>query len=116
MLNNMKFFQYSKGRQKATESISKFLIVSGKSWDVYLLFMPEMAVIEPHFDRVEGKKHFRFNLTLKGLWCLWKQTQDGIEKSSIQSFLSSHLFRPDIEEHSATVFKKSIVLSIGWVK
>jgi hypothetical protein len=114
--NNMKFFQYSKGRQKATEAISKLLIVSGKTWDVYLLFLPKNTKIDWHFDPVKGKEHYRFNLTLKGFWSLWRKSNHSIEYSIWQKIFQSHLFRPDIEEHKAEVFQKSVVLSIGWVK
>lgn len=112
----MKFFQYNKGRQKATESISKFLIVSGKSWDVYLLFLPKNSKIDWHFDPVEGKEHHRFNLTLWGDWVFWRKWKHSVNIGTGQVFFSNHKFRPDIIEHKAEVIKKSIVLSIGWVK
>ena len=60
--------KWEKGRQEATKSVQKLKLLSGKTWDCYLLKLPSGSEVEPHFDKVEGKEHHRFNLTLFGLW------------------------------------------------
>lgn len=110
----MKFFEWSGGRQTATSALTKFLVCAGSFFDVYILFFPEGCKIDWHFDPVENKEHHRINVTLKGAWRFWIAGEGPV--GSFQGFGSYHKFRPDIQEHRAEVFRKSIVLSIGWVK
>jgi hypothetical protein len=112
---SMKLFNWKSGRQKATQSLQKLLLWEGKTWDCFLLKIPK-STIHWHFDKVENKEHHRFNLTLWGLWRFWRKNSSGTESFVWQFPIHYHIFRPDIEEHSAEVFKNSLILSIGWVK
>lgn len=106
----MKFFTWQPGRQEATKDILKFPIWSFFGIDLYLLKFPANKEVATHLDVVDAKKHFRLNITLTGEWILTiNQTQ------KTQQAGDYHLFRPDIQEHSAKFIKTSLVLSIGWI-
>ena len=77
--------------------------------------MPAGSEVEPHFDKVEGKEHYRFNLTLWGLWEIFIKDYVPSKVPFDQSFLDYHLFRPDLQEHSAKIHENTLLLSIGWV-
>lgn len=114
-------FNWRNGRQQATQSLKKLLLCKGKTWDCYLLSIPK-SKIHWHFDRVEGKEHHRFNLTLWGLWKFWTRGQ--LVKGSAFEYHTQkwqfpfkwHIFRPDLKEHAAEIFKNTLILSVGWVK
>lgn len=108
--------KWEKGRQKATESVQKFKLFSGKTWDCYLLKIPAGSNVDAHVDKVEGKEHHRFNLTLWGFWEVSIKDYKPAESPIFQSFLQYHLFRPDIQEHSAKIYTNTLLISIGWVK
>ena len=101
--------KWESGRQDATSSIQKLKIWSRWNTDCYLLKFDKGCVIDDHKDPVEGKRHFRFNLTIYGKWNFFK----GIYGDT-QEMGDFHLFRPDITEHSANVIDDTVVLSIGW--
>lgn len=107
----MKFFRWQPGRSKETEKISKFPIWSWLGFDIYLLKFPKGQKVAFHFDKVEGKRHFRFNFTIYGYWRLMRDAS-----TKDQAAGSYHLFRPDIELHAATFLTDCLVLSIGWIK
>lgn len=96
--------KWQKGRQNA--GYSKLKLWTFWRMDGYILKFPKGTTF--HFDKTDGR-HFRFNLTLKGFWKL-------ILKSCEipQNFLDSHLFRPDIEEHSANFLEDTYVFSFGF--
>jgi hypothetical protein len=100
--------KWETGRQDATMSLKKLKIWSKFNTDCYLLKLGKGSEIEPHLDPVEGKKHYRFNLTLYGKWNFFK----GIYGDT-QYMGSFHLFRPDIVEHSANIIDDTLVLSLG---
>lgn len=102
--------KWTKGRQSATHSLSKLTLWSKFSTDCHLIKIPSGAIIGAHFDNVDGKKHYRCNLTLKGKWVV---IIDGVAKA--QRFMSWHFFRPDIQLHSATVKTDALILSVGFV-
>ncbi len=107
----MKFFKWQPGRSEATKNIQKFPIWSWLGFDIYLLWFPQGQKVLTHTDTCRGKKHYRLNLTIYGFWRL---TVNG--KSTIQSIGSCHMFRPDINPHSATFRTNCLVLSVGWTK
>jgi hypothetical protein len=101
--------KWENGRQNATSSLKKLKIWSILSTDCYLLKLEKGCEIGEHLDVIpSGKKHYRFNLTLYGLWTLQKG-DDVLEQSSGKF----HLFRPDIIKHGATVKTDTLILSIG---
>ncbi len=102
--------KWESGRQNATQSLMKLKVWSKWNTDCYLLKFKEGSVIDKHLDIVEGKKHYRMNITLYGKWLFFK----GIS-GDYQTIGSCHIFRPDITKHSAYVQKNTMVLSIGIV-
>lgn len=96
------------GRQKATQAVRKLTLVSRWFFDCHILNLPAGAIIGAHTDVVTNKRHTRLNITLKGKWCV---IIDGVPTA--QRFASWHVFRPDIQLHSATVKTNTYVLSIG---
>lgn len=108
--------KWEKGRQEATKSVQKLLLLSGKTWDCYLLKLPSGSEVEPHFDKVEGKEHHRINITLWGFWKVFIQNHPIYKKNLWQFPFKMHKFRPDIQEHSAKIYKNTLLISIGWVK
>ncbi len=88
----------------------KLPLLLGKTWDSYLIDYPVGSYVGPHRDPVEGKRHYRLNLVLRGgdavidgdvIWKWWKFV----------------LFRPDLVTHQVRwERKRRVVLSIGWVR
>lgn len=103
--------KWESGRQEATKDIQKLTLWCRWFFDCYLLSIPSGKKIDWHFDKVKDKRHWRFNLTLKGKWIFFRR-----KKKITQSMLSFHVFRPDLEEHAADVLEECLILSIGWVK
>lgn len=103
--------QWEQGRQAATQSLRKLTLWSFWRTDGYILNIPQDSIIEWHKDEVSGKRHLRFNFTLKGFWILGRK---GKEAKS-QGPCCFHLFRPDITEHMAVIKKNTYILSIGFV-
>jgi hypothetical protein len=100
--------KWESGRQDATSSLKKFKVWCKWNTDCYLLKFQAGTEIDEHVDLCEGKKHYRFNLTLYGKWNFFK----GIYGDT-QYMGSFHLFRPDIIAHSANVIDDTLILSIG---
>jgi len=103
--------KWTQGRCEQTSALKKLTLKVGKSYDAYIISMPTGATIGEHLDTVgEDKNHYRLNITLKGKWSL------GLHSRQIPQRVGSfHLFRPDIQPHSAAVQSKTYILSIGWV-
>ena len=118
----MKLFKWSKGRQKATESIQKMTLWIGKTFDVYLLRIPHYSIVGWHYDKVPQKEHHRLNITLWGsyIFCRKHGQFSCKERESIYADLYQEgnwiKFRPDIEEHMVISTEKALILSIGWIK
>ena len=97
-----------KGRQ-GTGYLKK-KIWSRFNTDCWLIKYKPSQIIPTHTDPVEGKKHFRLNIVLKG---------KGVficEKTILCLFHRIILFRPDKYEHSMiNLSKERLVLSIGMV-
>lgn len=111
---------WQNGRQPATKDLQKLLLFKGKSWDCYLIKIPKDKHIDWHYDKIEGKEHHRFNLTIWGIWTFWRAKE--IQKNWIEQsyqfcdMFSWQKFRPDIEEHMARIYSNTWILSIGWTK
>ena len=87
----------------------KLKLLTGKSFDCYLIDYPPGTHIPIHVDPVPGFCHFRINLLLLG--------EDKFIGETILSFGKVKFFRPDIMPHSVEeVSTRRIVLSIGWVR
>lgn len=99
---------WQKGRSKETESLQKMKIWSKWGSDCYLLKFKEGTDIKEHLDIVEGKKHYRLNITLWGDWIFFKGISGDIKRAGSFDF-----FRPDIIKHSGYIRKNSLVLSLG---
>ena len=100
--------KWESGRQDATSSIKKLKIWSRWNTDCYLLKFPKGCEVDNHTDPVEGKRHYRLNITIYGKWNFFK----GIY-GHIRSMGSFDFFRPDIIEHSANVIEDTMVISFG---
>lgn len=100
--------KWESGRQEATRALKKLTLVSFAFFDCYLLKIPGGAIIESHVDSVPKKRHWRANFTVKGVWCV---VIEGVPKA--QRKWSLHVFRPDIQRHSAVVKKDTLVVSVG---
>jgi len=88
----------------------KLVLFRGRKWlpfDCYLIDYPVGSSIPTHTDPVEGKRHFRLNILLRGED---KFNGDAIFKSRRVVF-----FRPDIMPHSVEqVSSRRLIFSIGW--
>lgn len=102
--------KWESGRQDATSSLKKLKIWSKWNTDCYLLKFDAGSKIDEHLDVVEGKKHYRFNITLNGEW---EFITGDSNYSTLQRMGSYHLFRPDTTKHSANIFTNCKILSIG---
>jgi hypothetical protein len=102
--------KWESGRQDATQSLMKLKIWSRWNTDCYLLKFKEGSVIDEHLDPVEGKKHYRLNITLYGMWNLFTEWSN---YGTLQRMGSHHLFRPDITKHSADILTDCMILSLG---
>ena len=103
-------FRWRQGRQGS--GYRKMLLASGGCWDCYLLHYPIGSHVPVHHDPVEGRRHFRLNVTLRG-------AADAVQ------LLGSHiarghrwlLFRPDVVSHHVLPIERPrLVLSIGWTR
>lgn len=106
---------WEEGRLKT--GYRKKKLAAGKNWDCWLIDYPEGAYLVPHLDKVEGKRHYRFNIRLRGA--------DLFEGETIFRWWRFVFFRPDIMLHSVKNFealrfknrridKRRSILSIGW--
>lgn len=102
-------FKWEKGRQGT--GYFKCKLMSGKSFDVYILKYPKNSYLEEHTDDIDGKEHHRLNIVLQrasigGVFNINGKSQDKI----------FNYFRPDIEPHRLTKIHSGTryVLSIGW--
>ena len=110
-----KYWYPQKGRQRATEKITKLALWSLFGTDAYFLWFPAQQRVDPHVDPVKDKEHHRINLTLFGFWTL-KVEENNKTVRKEQGAFNYHKFRPDIQRHSAIFHKNCLVFSFGWVK
>lgn len=108
----MKLWRWDGGRQNAV--YRKFTLLFSKllGADAYILHIPRGTAIPKHTDAVKGKRHYRFNITLRGK--IWMQVQGG------RVYRLSHwfsYFRPDLLVHWADAVEYDTYLfSFGWVR
>ena len=103
-----KLFQWSFGRQGSGYRILP--LWRGLGCDGYIIHIPAGVAIAPHKDKVEGRRHFRLNVDLKGrcwmevgrvIWKFWRFT----------------LFRPDLEVHEVPASAEDVWMwSVGWIR
>lgn len=111
----MKLSRWQKGRQPATEQIQKLTLWSRWGFDVHILRASKGAVVSKHVDPVEGKEHYRTNITLAGDWLFelydaWSDTPYTMRHCV---YLDRHKFRPDLEYHGARFLFDTTILSLG---
>ena len=113
-----KNWKWEIGRQalmlKAKIPYFKLLVLSGRTFDIYLLKFPEGSRLVPHKDPVDGKRHYRVNVVLR------PAEQGGIFlcNGAWVNFPRFKFFRPDQLTHGVSKIEKGerLVLSIGWVR
>ena len=92
----------------------KKLLFKTKVMDCYLLEFPEGSEVPYHTDPVEGKRHYRINITL-----VKPETGGTVYYGGGEIFWLGPitLFRPDIYWHAMTKITsgRMLMLSIGWV-
>lgn len=99
--------KWQNGRQDSKYQICK--LFSRWRADAYLIKIPKGVEIPEHTDPVAGKKHFRFNLTLRGKHHM-------LCERVILTAGRVTLFRPDINKHSAPSSDTDVLLfSFGFV-
>ena len=77
--------------------------------DGYILKYPPKAHLKKHIDKVDGGKHYRINLQIKGKGSFF------VDKSIFRIRNRLVFFRPDKYPHSmVNGLKPRYVLSIGW--
>lgn len=104
--------KWERGRQEKVVYFKKLLFLFsfwGFNFDCYLIKYLPNTRLPRHKDIVEGGKHWRFNITLKG-----KSTFYIVRKGFLKRFYSFCLFRPDIEEHWVETKEDCLKLSIGF--
>lgn len=108
-----KLWKWEEGRQKSGyKKLCLFYLEWPIAMDMYLLKYERGNFIAPHRDVVQGKKHYRCNVTLR------KACKGG--KFSCEKVLFNFwrvcLFRPDISTHSVTEISQGsrVLFSIGW--
>lgn len=103
--------RWSPGRQGT--GYRKLPIARGKTWDVYVIDYPAGSSVPTHRDPVEGKRHYRLNVVVRGSLDAFYIAGDGCawRRGRIT------LFRPDTVFHGVwPVRSRRIVISIGWVR
>lgn len=115
-------FRWRPGRQGTGY---RKMLLAESSWlgfDVYLLDYPPGVGIPRHTDPVEGKKHHRINVVLRGSLVAFHVVVPSsglVQPWMLRSFLGGRVvkFRPDVLEHGVTAGEgRRLVLSIGWVR
>jgi len=90
----------------------KLKLIEWKFFDFYILKYPTNSFIPYHFDKVEGKRHYRINIRLPfGRGGNLKMIDTGTCRAV--SF-----FRPDLVRHKVTKVKRGTVyaLSLGFTR
>ena len=83
-------FNWKNGRQGGNYQTVQFW--SFWHTDCYLIRCKDTK-IAPHYDKVEGKRHFRLNITL------WGDDKFHSKEKALFKFWRFCLFRPDINLH-----------------
>jgi len=107
-------FRWEQGRQQSGYFKMKLLESSRLGFDCYLLKYGEGSEIPPHTDPVDGKRHYRANVTLR------RAEQGGTFGGGerIVDFGRLVIFRPDLDPPhwvGRIIKGKRLMLSIGWV-
>lgn len=108
----MKLFKWIQGRQNNTQ-YKKFCLLYFKflwwGFDCYILKYKANQQLPLHKDPVEGGRHFRINIKLKGdcsFWCpsvIWRWNE------------RICIFRPDLFFHNLVTKTPVTKISIGFV-
>lgn len=103
-------FKWEFGRQNS--GYLKMKIFQNKNFDIFLLKFPEGCHVPEHKDPIEGKSHYRINLTL----IKPKNGGNFIGGNPILNFNRLIFFRPDKYIHSMSKINKGncLMLSIGF--
>lgn len=105
--------RWSPGRQGT--GYRKLPIARGQTWDVYVIDYPAGSSVPTHRDPVEGKRHYRLNVTVWGDANAF--AGHCVNGDDLQYFWRLTLFRPDTVYHSVRLLtSRRIVISIGWVR
>ena len=103
--------RWEKGRQKGAD-YNKLKIFSGRIFnyglDCYVLKYDKFTSLPEHTDKVNGGRHYRLNLNIKG------KSRFSCEKCIIKSRFVN-LFRADLYRHSLFTETDTTKLSIGFV-
>jgi hypothetical protein len=101
--------KWEEGRQG--NGYYKFKLFQFLSFDCYLLKFPEGSQVPNHKDKVDNKKHYRFNVIIKNA----KQGGKICAEKWIYRCKRFHLFRPDKNWHLMTKVEKGTkyILSFG---
>lgn len=99
--------KWEDGRQNA--NYKKLRLFQFKHMDCYLIKYLPGCKLPVHTDVVEGYRHYRINILLKG--------EDCFQGKTIFKLWRFMLFRPDIEPHgTGLITSERLLLSIGRVK
>ena len=60
----MSLWRWAPGRQGG--GYRKLLLARGRSWDAYVLDYPPGSGVSVHRDPVDGRRHYRLNVVLRG--------------------------------------------------
>lgn len=108
----MKWLQWEKGRQEG--GYDKMMLLQSQllRCDLYILRFPPGSEIKPHRDPVDGREHYRANLTV------WPAPKGGafVCENPLYQSRYFNFFRPDISTHSMTRVEggSQYILSFGW--
>jgi len=84
----------------------KLLLAQGRTWDFYVIDYPAGVALHEHTDPVDGRRHFRVNVRLRG--------DDTYVGESLWRTPRIVVFRPDIMPHGAGASKtRRVLLSFG---
>jgi hypothetical protein len=125
----MSLWRWAPGRQGG--GYRKLLLARGRSWDAYVLDYPPGSGVSVHRDPVDGRRHYRLNVVLRGaLDAFYVAHLASLERLTyrkvparwsrrVRSALGGRvvLFRPDQTPHGVEPgTKRRVVLSVGWVR
>ena len=96
--------KWQKGRQKG--QYEKLKLFSFICIDCYLIRYKPGYQLPMHIDKVEGKKHYRLNILLKG--------EDAYVGEYLFKIGRVVCFRSDLLHGTTKLTKKRMLLSFGW--
>lgn len=103
--------KWQKGNQYDKLPLWKFRIFN-TVFDAFILYYHQPTFLGWHRDIVEGAKHYRLNIKLKGKSTLF------IEGENVQKSINFPIvfFRSDLYPHSVDVRTPTIKLSLGMLR